>query len=433
MRMALFRCLVAWLAAFAGTDFAFITCAAECHPYEWSYHYGKDVCHPLDVNALIAAKPVEGGCVVIPPGRWECAPVKLKSNIELHLSAGSELVFTDDVTKCLPAVLTSYEGIECYGYSPLIYAYGATNIAITGCGLIRPRMGRWEGWRWADDETRESRRILNEEWGDKDMPLKNRDLTALPGSKARPQFIGLNSCKGIRLEGFVLQDSPFWCIHLLNCENVVARGLTVSGFLNNNDGIDVECSRNVLIENCSFDQGDDVIVLKSGKDRDGRRRAIPTENVTVRRCRAGAGHGLLVIGSECSGGVRNVLLEDCLVDGSVYSVLKVKTSCKRGGYVENVRLRRVRAKSILDSVVSIVTDYSINPSGVRAEIVLTPIKDISVEDVEVAVARRRCDVRGDARRPIEGLFLRNIVVGEYEQDDRVENAKIVKEDMRDVR
>lgn len=307
---------------------------------EWSYTYGSEASQEIDLNARIEAVSRNGGGrVVVPPGRWVSDPVILKSNVELHLESGSELVFTDDLEKYLPAVRTSYKGVECYNYRPLIYA-----------------------------------------------------------------------CTGVRLEGFAIRDSPFWCVHLLHCADVDVRGLSIRAFLNNSDGIDVECSRNVLIEDCSFDQGDDVIVLKAGKDRDGRRRATPTENVTIRHCRAGSGHGFLVVGSECSGGIRNVTMEDCVVDGTLDTLFKVKTSSKRGGFVHDVVMRRVTAKTIISAVVDLNAAYALNSSADGADEVLTGIEGLTVEDVSVASAGARHCIRGDVRRPMRQVVIRNLVI-----------------------
>lgn len=378
---------------------------------EWSYRYGERSPRKMDINARIdEAARGGGGRVVIPAGLWLCDPLVLKSNVELHFESGAELVFTDDLEKYLPAVRTSYEGVECYNYRPLIYACGETNVAITGRGMMRPMMGRWETWRWNVSSTKEAKRILNEEWGAKDVPVERRNLTKLPDAKTRPQFIGLNACTGVRLEGFAIRDSPFWCVHLLHCADVDVRGLSIRAFLNNSDGIDVECSRNVLIEDCSFDQGDDVIVLKAGKDRDGRRRATPTENVTIRHCRAGSGHGFLVVGSECSGGIRNVTMEDCVVDGTLDTLFKVKTSSKRGGFVHDVVMRRVTAKTIISAVVDLNAAYALNSSADGADEVLTDIEGLTVEDVSVGSAGARHCIRGDVRRPMRQVVIRNLVI-----------------------
>jgi len=399
--------------------------AIETAVTSWSYRYGSKL-QKLDLNDRIdAVSRKGGGRVVVPSGRWECDPVVLKSNVELHLDSKAEIVFTDEIEKYLPSVRTSYEGVECYNYRPLVYAYGATNIAITGSGTMRPMMGRWETWRWNAVTCREAKRVLDEEWGAKDVSVEKRDLTKLPGSKTRPPFIGLNACSGVRLEGFSIRDSPFWCIHLLHCENVEARGLSVRAFLNNSDGIDVECSRNVLIEECSFDQGDDVIVLKSGKDRDGRRRATPTENVTVRHCRAGAGHGFLVIGSECSGGVRNVTMEDCVVDGTLDTLFKVKTSDKRGGFVHDITMRRVTAKTILSAVIDLNAAYAVNASARSAEEIITDIAGLTIEDVFVSSAGTRYEINGDARQPIRMVCIRNLLIGTCDNRSVCVHAEVV--------
>ena len=378
----------------------------------------------LDINRQIEeVAKTGGGRVTVPAGRWETKPIRLASNVELHFEDGADLLFTDDLEAFLPAVRTSYEGIECLNYSPLIYAYDATNIAITGKGKIEPRMGLWETWRWNGPTQRKAGDVLKWEWAEKDVPVESRDMTKLDGSKCRPQFICLNRCRGIRLEDFSLLHSPNWCIHLLQSEDAVLRRLKISAFMNNNDGVDIECSRNVLIEDCSFDQGDDVICCKSGKDRDGLRRGVPTENVTVRRCRAGAGHGFLVIGSECSGGVRNVLMEDCEVDGTIATLIRFKTRETHGGYMENITVRNVRARNVVGAVIDLSTGYSagdVLPTGIDQKVALTRISGICIEDIDVKRAGCRMRLIGDARRPVTDFSVKGLQVGRTTSGDVVE-------------
>ena len=242
-----------------------------------------------------------GGTVVVPDGVWLTGPVRLKSNVELHLSDGAVVEFSPNPEDCLPPVRTSFSAIECFNYSPLLHAYGATNVSVTGKGIFRPRM---EVWRtWLNRETPEMFAAMGKlyEWGENDVPVEKRILPDLPGARFRPCCIEFEKCRNVLLDGFKVRDSPLWTIHLRLCEDVVARNLDIRGHGNNNDGIDINASRRVLVEDCIFDQGDDAIILKSGRDRDGRRVNVPTEDVTVRRCLVKTGHVLVGIGSEVSG------------------------------------------------------------------------------------------------------------------------------------
>lgn len=372
-----------------------------------------------------AASAAGGGRVVVPAGVWRTGRIELKSNVELHLEDGAELRFSDDPGDYLPAVPTSFEGVECLNYSPLIHALGATNIAITGAGRLVAEMGTWRRWGGARRPPAEAAKRQLLEWGRTDVPLAERDLTRLPDSNLRPPFIGLNRCNGIRLEGFALRDSPFWCIHVLHSENVVLRKLDLKADINNSDGANFECSKHILVEDCVFSQGDDVICCKSGLDRDGRRRGIATEDVLVRRCRAKAGHGFLTIGSECSGGVRDVVMEDCEIEGACKTLFNVKTRPTRGGFIENVRMSRVRAKRIDWAVFSISTSNSSWAHYETGERIPTDIHGLTVEDVEVDRAERLLNLGGSAERPVRDVRIRNVRAASVRNPDVVENVKML--------
>jgi len=366
-----------------------------------------------------------GGRVVVPAGRHETGPLHLKSNVELHLEDGAELLFTDDIEAYLPPVETSWEGVECWNYSPLIYANGATNIAVTGRGTLRPRMGLWECWQWGGQSAKLARDILFGTWGENDVSLDLRDLTKLPDSKARPQFIGLRRCRGVRLENFRIRHSPFWCVHLLECDGVEVRRVDIEAYMHNNDGIDIESSRNVLVEDSRFSVGDDVICLKSGRDRDGRRRAVPTENVVVRRCVADCGHAFFGIGSELSGGIRNAVMEDCVMEGTCAWLFRIKTTPTRGGFVENVAMRRVKAKNVRASALNITYDY--NGGAETKDVSTVPptaISGVTLEDVWVGKAGRALYIEGDGRLPVKGVSLNRFSVRRCKYPDIVKNAEV---------
>ena len=385
-----------------------------------------------DFSAEIAACSAKGGGrVVVPSGVWRTGRIELKSNVELHLEAGTVLRFKDDPQAYLPAVRTSWEGIECYNYSPLVYAFGATNIAITGEGRLVAEMGTWRKWGGRRKPSAEAAKQKLLEWGRTDAPVADRDLTKLPGSNLRPPFIGFNRCNGIRLEGFSLRNSPFWTIHVLQSENVVLRKLDLKADINNSDGANFECTKHVLVEDCVFSQGDDVICCKAGLDRDGRRRGISTEDVLVRRCRAKAGHGFLTIGSECSGGVRNVTMEDCEIEGACGTLFNLKTRPTRGGFIENVRVSRVKAKAVDVAVFNITTSSSSWAQYEVGERIFTDIRGLTAEDITVERAERLLSLKGAAEKPIRDVRIRNVRAAKVANPDIVENVELVTE--RDIR
>jgi len=357
-----------------------------------------------------------GGRVVVPAGEWTSGAIHLKDNVELHLAEGAKIVFTENLDDYLPAVRTSWEGIECMGYSPLVYAYGCTNVAVTGKGTLAPSVEtRWRSWGLArkKNPAHDAAKKRLAEWARDDVPMEERQYWKLDGSLMRPPLIQFNRCKGVRLEGVTIRQSPFWTIHLLCSEDVVVRGLDVYCDLKNSDGIDIESSRNVLVENCTFEQGDDAVVIKSGINHEGRRRAMPTEHVIVRNCVINDGHSMLSIGSELSGGIRNVLMEDCRAEKTVDKIFFIKTNPERGGFVENVTMRRIKALDVKYEAVSAITDYFWKPDSVPLDGVLraTPVSDIVLEDISATSAKAVYSFRGYKTEPIRRLTLKNIKIG----------------------
>ena len=373
----------------------------------------------------VAAKG--GGRVVVSAGEhFSDGPLRLRSNVELHLEEGARLVFSDDPAKYLPAVPTSWEGVECLNYSPLVYAYGCTNVAITGKGTIAPKMKFWRKWFGREAGHRAATRKLYD-WCSFLAPLEERDLTKLPESNVRPHLIQFNRCKDVRLEGFRIRESPFWTIHLYLCDGVVVRGLDVRAHGHNNDGIDIEMTKNVLVENCRFDQGDDAIVIKSGRNQDAWRLATPSENIEVRNCTVVNGHVLLGLGSEMSGGVRNVYLHDCVLESEAFRLFYVKTNERRGGFVENIRMENVTAKKVQFGVMDVETDVLYQWRAFPThEVRVTPIKNLSMKNVTVEEAEWRVHILGDKRLPVDGVSLENVRVVKTAKPDLVENAVNVK-------
>lgn len=315
-----------------------------------------------------------GGVVLIPAGLWLTGPIELKSNVNLHLSAGATLLFSKDVG-LYPLVKGNWEGIpQMRNQSPLS-AMNATNIAITGKGIID---GNGDAWRMVKkDKLNETQwkklvasgGVLSDDkktWYPSEQSLKGSKLTN-PGAISpekddafyasvkdflRPNLLLLANCKNILLEGVTFQNSPAWCLHPLMCENLAVRNIFVKNpwYAQNGDGIDVESCKNVLIENSTFDVGDDALCMKSGRDEEGRKRAMPTENVMIRNCTVYASHGGFVIGSEMSGGARNIYVSNCTFIGTDIG-LRFKTTRGRGGVVENIFIKDIYMKDIVGEAI----------------------------------------------------------------------------------
>ncbi|WP_161554748.1 glycoside hydrolase family 28 protein [Ereboglobus luteus] len=299
--------------------------------------------------AIRACAGEGGGRVLVPVGKWQVGPIHLRSNIELHLAEGAELVFSDRKEDYLPVVPVRVGGIELHNYSPLVYAKDCENIAITGPGKLNGNARAW--WDWKRKETREIFQLQA-----RGVPPEKRVYGTIEAA-IRPSFVTFYNCKNILMEGFTIGSGPNWTIHPVYCENIIIRRVNVLTDGPNNDGIDPDSCRNMLIEHCVFDTGDDCVVLKSGYNEDGWRVNRPTENVVMRHCSSKRGHGGLVIGSEMSGGVRNVYMHDCQFDGTDRAV-RIKSRIDRGGVVENVWAENLRVKNMKREVAILNMDYS---------------------------------------------------------------------------
>lgn len=323
-------------------------------------------CHEAINQAIITCNQAGGGTVIVPKGIFYTGPITLKSNVNLHVEEGATLKFSTDQSLYFPAVRTRWEGLDCYNAHPLIYAYGETNIALTGKGTIDgqgsketwwPMSGAAKyGWKEGMVSQKNGGREKLLMYGETFTPIDKRIMT--PEDGLRPQLINFYSCNTVLIEDVTLLNSPFWVIHPLFCESLIVRGVTIFNRGPNGDGCDPESSKNVLIENCLFDTGDDCIAIKSGRNADGRKWNIPSENIIVRGCQMKNGHGGVVIGSEISGGYRNLFVEDCQMDSPLLDrVIRIKTSTCRGGLIENVFVRNVTVGQCREAVLRINLQY----------------------------------------------------------------------------
>jgi len=320
-------------------------------------------------DAINACSKKGGGVVLIPSGLWLTGPVVLKTNINLHLAAGATLLFTKDLNQ-YPLIKANWEGLPQMRNQSPVSATDAVNIAITGKGIID---GNGDAWRMVKkdklNETQwkklvEGGGLLSEDkktWYPSEKFFKGSQLqnpgVISPEKDAafyesikdflRPNLVLLTSCKNILLDGVTFQNSPAWCLHPLMCEQLAVRNITVKNpwYAQNGDGIDVESCKNVLIENSVFDVGDDALCMKSGRDAEGRKRAMPTENITIRNCTVYAAHGGFVIGSEMSGGAKDIYVNNCTFIGTDIG-LRFKTTRGRGGVVENIFIKDIYMKDI---------------------------------------------------------------------------------------
>lgn len=382
---------------------------------------GSTVCTSAINTAIETCAKAGGGKVIIPEGTWITGAIHFRSNVNLVLDKGAVVSFTDHPQDYLPAVMTSWEGMECYNYSPLVYAYRCKNIAITGEGTLQPQMKTWRTW-FARPKAHMDAEAELYRMSSTNVPVVERQM-AKGDNNFRPHLIQFNHCKNILLDGFKIRESPFWTIHMLLCDGGVVRNLDVYAHGHNNDGIDLEMSRNFIIHDCVFDQGDDAFVFKSGRNQDAWRLHTPTENIVVRDCVLRKGHCLLGVGSEMSGGVRNVYVHDCEVQDSVINLYYLKTNERRGGYIENIYMKNVKARE-MHRMFAIDTDvlYQWNRVPTYA-ISITPIKNIFMENVHGLRADILYEINGDARMPVENVKLKNITVEKTcKGDNKIVNA-----------
>ena len=370
----------------------------------------KDKTSQAIAKAIDKANKMGGGIVVIPEGEWLTAKIHFKSNVNLHLDKGAVLLFSEDPKDYLPAVNSSWEGYECLNYSPLIYGYQCKNIAITGEGELKAKMDVWKIWFKRPKAHMESLKRLYY-LASYNKPMKERQMVN-DSANFRPQFIQFNRCENILMDGVTITNSPFWTIHPFLSKNIVLRNLKIYAHGHNNDGVDPEMSQNMLIENCVFDQGDDAIAIKSGSNQDAWRLKTPSKNIVMRNCTVKNGHQLVAIGSELSGGVENVFIDNCrVVDGAKLNhLLFIKTNERRGGYVKNIYMSNIVSGKIDQGILGIETDvmYQWRDLVPTIERRLTPIKNVYLENVKATDVKFISRILGQKELPIENVFLTNV-------------------------
>lgn len=400
------------------------------------------------INAAIdASNKRGGGVVVIPSGLWLTGPIELKSNVNLHLKKGALLQFTKDFDQ-YQLVEGNWEGLPQMRNQSPVSATNATNIAITGHGIID---GGGEAWRQIrKDKLTETQwkkwvasgGVVSEDgksWYPSAQWLKAAKMKN-PGEISpdktpefyksikdflRPNLVVLAKCKKVLLEGVTFQNSAAWCLHPLMSEHLTVRNVTVLNpwFAQNGDGIDVESCKNVLIENSKFDVGDDGLCMKSGRDEAGRKRGMPTENVIIRDCQVYHAHGGFVIGSEMSGGARNMWISNCTFIGTDIG-LRFKTTRGRGGIVENIFIDNIQMMDIPGEAILFDMYYmSQDPVALHGEkrelpkVETLPVTDATpqfrnfvIKNVVCNGAAKGIFIRGIPEMHVKDIHLENMVL-----------------------
>ena len=371
---------------------------------------GTTDCTDAIAKAIAACHAAGGGRVVVSGGTFLTGAVHLLSNVNLHLAEGATLKFSPDPAKFLPVVLARFEGTECMNYSPLIYAFEQENIAVTGKGTLDGSASRETWWglgrRGATPGAPNGTGLAAQReliaMGEKNVPVAARIF----GDRGtlRPNFIVPYRCKNILIEDVHIIASPMWEIAPELSTNLTVRGVDIHSHGPNNDGCDPESCRDVLIEHCTFDTGDDCIAIKSGKDADGRRVNVPSENLIIRDCVMQDGHGGVVLGSENSGGIRNVFAEDCKMDSpNLQRALRLKTNAARGGVLENVFMRNCTVGQVSDSILTIDLVYGKVTEGPFPPVV----RNVLMENVTAKKSPRVLSVVGIPNSTIENIRIVN--------------------------
>lgn len=379
-------------------------------------------------KAIAECSRAGGGRVNVPAGVFRTGAIELKTGVNLHVDEEATLLFVFD-TDLYPVVPTRWEGLDCWNLSPCIYAYKADNVALTGKGTVDGGAGTDAWWPWCgkdrlgykegdpkqqDDHGRPRLLRLAEDG----VPMDERRFDAR--HCLRPQLVNFNQCDGVLVEDVTLLRSPFWVIHPLLCRNVTVRGVHITNEGPNGDGCDPESCDGVLIENCFFNTGDDCIAVKSGRNNDGRLWERPSENIIIRNCRMENGHGGVVIGSEISGGCRNLFAENNVMDSpNLDRVIRIKTNTCRGGVIENIHVRNIEVGQCKESVLKINLDYE--PREICCRGYVPTVRNVTLDNVTCRKSKYGVMIVAlDSVSNVHGITLRNcsfdgVAAGNYQK------------------
>jgi polygalacturonase len=370
---------------------------------------GKIKCTDLINDLIDSLSASGGGTLFFPAGTFLTGPIEMKSNITLYLDAGSTVKFSDDFDDYLPMVPSRWEDVRVRNFKSQIYAFQCENISIRGDGHFEGQGKRWWDFmrsvttgqpvdnKWQEIFRKENETLLS--WNQY-IKGKNNFL--------RPPMITTYECKNVLIEGVSFSNPPFWTIMPAFSENITITGITIEnpGNSPNTDGIDPSSCRNVHISDCHITVGDDCIVIKSGRDEDGREAAKPTENITITNCTMLEGHGGVVIGSEMSGGVRRISITNCVFEGTDIGI-RIKTMRGRGGVVEDIRVSNVNMYKILNEGILITLRYQ--PTKPESLSERTPaVRNVQLSNINIRDALRPVAIYGLDERAVSNVSFNDI-------------------------
>jgi polygalacturonase len=352
-------------------------------------------------QAIEACHREGGGVVCIPPGTWLTGPIHLRGNVNLRLEEGARLRFSTCFSDYLPVVFTRWEGVECYNYSPLIYARDCENVAVSGRGTLDGQGQAW--WHWKKLQQAAAKTLYDAEFNG--VPVDQR-IFGTEAAALRPQFLQTVRCRNVLVEGVTFVNGPMWTVHPVYCENVFVRDIHVRSDGPNTDGLNPDSCRNVVVEDCSFHTGDDCIAINSGMNEDGWRVATPCENIVIRGCTMSEGHGAVAIGSGMSGGVRNVYVHDCRVTAGDQGI-RLKSMRGRGGSVEKVHFERIQMADLRQEAIVLNMFYGSSTAASRSD-APPAFRDIRIKDITCKHAGVAAAIRGLPERPVERVVLQDL-------------------------
>ena len=358
-------------------------------------------------RAMDVCSSAGGGHVVVPKGEWLMGIIRFNSSCDLHLSEGAEIIFSANPDDYLPEDMTTFEGVECYNYHSLIYAWRQTNIGISGTGTLRAQMSVWEKWFEPSPEHGRALQTLDR-WGTFNYTFYLRNMSGYT-FKLSPPLIQFYQCSNILLEDFKIRQSPHWSIHLFGCEEGVARRLDLSALGRKNDGIDLEMTRRFVVEDCTFNQGGDAISIKSGRVCETWNSPSSSRNIVIRRCVAKRGKALLSIGEEISHGVHNIYMHDCKATGEVGDLLSIRTNSRQFSNVDSILVEKCEAAS-LQRVFAIDSDVWGDWRGFMTskKDTFAVISGITMRDVTCRRAVALIDINGDKNKPVRDITIQNV-------------------------
>ena len=387
---------------------------------------GRTDCTEAFRKAIDETSRAGGGRVVAPAGVYLSGAIHLKSKVNLVVEKGTTIKFFTQ-PKHYPIVLTRFEGLECMNYSPLIYALDQTDIAVTGEGTLDGQSDQEHWWPWkgnarggwkqgTPNQLAAREKLVG--MAERSVPVDQRVFG--DGGCLRPMFVQPYRCQNVLIEGVTITNSPMYELHPVLCSNVTLRSVKVVSHGPNNDGCDPESSRDVLIEGCTFDTGDDCIAIKSGRNADGRRMHAPSENIVVQNCVMKDGHGGVTMGSECSGDIRNVFAQDCTMDSpNLDRVLRFKNNAMRGGVIEHVYMRNVKAGQVAGPAIEVDFYYEEGEKGSYTPVV----RDVEVVHLTCKKSQTAWTLRGFPKAPVRDVRIKSCTFENAAKPSVAENVE----------